>query len=150
MRCPYCSYEKDRVVDSREGKTGDVVRRRRECLSCRKRFTTYERAENIPFTVVKKDGTRELFEPVKLRDGLLKACENRGVPSHQLDRIIEVVEQRFNASPERELTSREIGQCILDQLRETDKIAYLRFASAHLDFQDVKAFADLVDQLGHG
>ena len=150
MRCPYCSHEKDRVVDSREGKTGDVVRRRRECLSCRRRFTTYERAEDIPFTVVKKDGTREQFDPLKLRDGLLKACEKRGVPSHHLDHIIEVVEQKFNEPPGRELTSEEIGQCILDQLRQTDKIAYLRFASVHLDFQDLKAFTDLVDQLGHG
>jgi len=149
MRCPYCSHEKDRVVDSREGKTGDVVRRRRECLSCKRRFTTYERAEQIPFTVLKKDGTREQFDPERLRDGLLKACGKRGLPAHQLDRIIEMVEQRFNEPPERELTSSEIGRCILDHLRETDKIAYLRFASVHLDFQDVGAFADLVDQLGH-
>ncbi|MCH8819520.1 MAG: transcriptional repressor NrdR [Acidobacteria bacterium] len=147
MRCPFCDHEKDRVVDSREAKEGNVIRRRRECLGCKRRFTTYERIEDIPFIVVKKGGVRERFDRSKLRLGLLKACEKRPVPAHDLEEIVETLEQRFLETPDRELTSREIGEYVMESLKTIDKVAYVRFASVYQEFKDLREFMAKINQI---
>ena len=147
MRCPFCDYQKDRVVDSREGKEGNVIRRRRECLSCKHRFTTYERMEDIPYMVVKKGGRRERFDRSKLAQGLLRACEKRSVAAHQLEELVEVVEKRFLETPDRELTSQEIGEYVMGRLKEIDKVAYVRFASVYLEFEDIREFTKEINQI---
>ncbi len=147
MRCPFCDLGKDRVVDSRETKEGNVIRRRRECLSCKRRFTTYERIEDIPFIVVKKGGLRERFDRSKLRSGLLKACEKRSVPTRDLENIVETLEQRFLETPDRELTSQEIGEYVMDCLKQIDKVAYVRFASVYQEFEDLREFITKIDQV---
>ena len=147
MRCPFCDHEKDRVVDSRETKEGNVIRRRRECLSCKRRFTTYERIEKISFIVVKKGGVRELFDRSKLRLGLLKACEKRPVPAHDLEEIVETLEQRFLETPDRELTSQEIGEYVMESLKTIDKVAYVRFASVYQEFRDLREFMAKINQI---
>ena len=140
MNCPFCGHKQDRVVDSREGKEGDVVRRRRECLACERRFTTYERIDEIPYMVVKKDGRREKFDRQKVLAGLLKACEKRPVAMGRLAEIVDEMEARVVESPEREISTTEIGEFLMEKLRSLDKIAYVRFASVYRDFQDEEAF----------
>ncbi len=147
MRCPFCDHQKDRVVDSREGKEGNVIRRRRECLGCKHRFTTYERMEDIPYMVVKKGGRRERFDRSKLAQGLLRACEKRSVAAHQLEELVEAVEKRFLETPNRELTSQEIGEYVMGRLKEIDKVGYLRFASVYLEFEDVREFSKEINQI---
>ena len=147
MRCPFCDHEKDRVVNSREAKKGNVIRRRRECLGCKRRFTTYERIEDIPFIVVKKGGVRERFDRSKLRLGLLKACEKRPVPAHDLEEIVETLEQRFLETPDRELTSQEIGEYVMESLKTIDKVAYVRFASVYQEFKDLREFMAKINQI---
>ncbi len=147
MRCPFCDHEKDRVVDSREAKEGNVIRRRRECLGCKRHFTTYERIEDIPFIVVKKGGVRERFDRSKLRFGLSKACEKRPVPAGDLEEIVETLEQRFLESPDRELTSREIGEYAMECLKKMDKVAYVRFASVYQEFKDLRDFMTKINQV---
>ncbi len=147
MRCPFCDYQKDRVVDSREGKEGNVIRRRRECLGCKHRFTTYERMEDIPYMVVKKAGRREKFDRSKLAQGLLRACEKRSVSAHQLEELVEAVEKRFLETPDRELTSQAIGEYVMGRLKEIDKVAYVRFASVYLEFEDVREFTKEINQI---
>lgn len=147
MRCPYCHSAKDRVVDSREGKEGNVIRRRRECLGCGRRYTSYERIEEIPYMVVKKGGRRERFDRSKVLAGLLKACEKRPVSMRQLEQIVEEIEQRLMESQEREMTSEEIGQYLMERLKQIDKVAYVRFASVYLDFKDVQEFTEEIDHL---
>jgi transcriptional repressor NrdR len=146
MTCPFCGFLEDKVIDSRESKEGDSIRRRRQCLKCERRFTTYERIDEIPYMVVKKDGRREKFERQKVLQGLLKACEKRPVSMGRLAQIVDLVESRLADNPERELTTTEIGELLMDQLRGLDKIAYVRFASVYRDFQDVEAFlSELTD-----
>lgn len=140
MICPFCNHLQDRVVDSRESKEGDVVRRRRECLSCNRRFTTYERIDEIPYMVIKKDGRREKFDRQKVLAGLLKACEKRPVAMGRLAEIVNDVESRLMDSAERELSTTDIGELLMDRLRILDKVAYVRFASVYRDFQDEEAF----------
>jgi transcriptional repressor NrdR len=140
MTCPFCAHKQDRVIDSRESKEGDVIRRRRECLKCSRRFTTYERSDEIPFMVVKRDGRREKFDRQKILEGLLKACEKRPVPMPKLAEIIDEVESKLSDHPEREIPTTEIGELLMERLRNLDKIAYVRFASVYRDFQDVEAF----------
>jgi len=140
MKCPYCNHVMDRVVDSREAKEGHVIRRRRECLGCHKRFTSYERIEEIPYMVVKKDGRREPFSREKLTGGLLKAVEKRPVPPTKLDEIVDEIEGLLQESTERELETRVIGERVMDRLRELDKIAYVRFASVYRQFGDLDSF----------
>jgi transcriptional repressor NrdR len=140
MTCPFCNHKQDRVIDSRESKEGDLIRRRRECLKCHRRFTTYERSDEIPYMVVKRDGRREKFERQKVLDGLLKACEKRPVPMAKLAALVDEVESRLGENPDRELSTREIGELLMSRLRALDKIAYVRFASVYRDFQDVEAF----------
>src|SRR6266699_1286122 len=140
MKCPFCNHLHDKVVDSRESKEGDAIRRRRECLECERRFTTYERIDEVPYMVVKKDGRREKFDRQKVLSGLLKACEKRPVPMGKLAEVVDVVEARLADSPDREITTTEIGEMLMESLRGLDKIAYVRFASVYRDFQDVEAF----------
>lgn len=140
MRCPYCSHLDDKVVDSREGKAGDLIRRRRECLKCGKRFTTYERIDEIPYMVIKKDGRREKFERHKILQGLLRACEKRPVPTAKLEALVDEAERFVNEASDREKTTSEIGELLMSRLRKLDKVAYVRFASVYLDFKDVKEF----------
>ena len=140
MKCPFCSHVHDKVVDSRESRVGDVVRRRRQCLKCSRRFTTYERIDEIPYMVIKKDGRRERFDRSKVLAGLLRACEKRPVPVQKLEALVDEVEQFVADARDRERRSREIGELIMQRLRKLDKVAYVRFASVYLDFKDVKDF----------
>lgn len=140
MTCPFCGHRQDRVIDSRESREGDVIRRRRECLKCERRFTTYERSDEIPYMVVKRDGRREKFDRQKVLEGLLKACEKRPVPMSRLAEIVDEVETRLADSADREIATSQIGEMLMERLRPLDKIAYVRFASVYRDFQDVEAF----------
>ena len=140
MKCPFCAHVDDKVIDSREGRNGDTIRRRRECLKCSRRFTTYERIDEIPYMVIKKDGRRERFERQKILQGLLKACEKRPVPTPKLEAIVDEVEGVVQEATERELTTTEIGEMIMQQLKKLDKVAYVRFASVYMDFKDVQEF----------
>ncbi|MHB8736034.1 MAG: transcriptional regulator NrdR [Terriglobales bacterium] len=142
MRCPFCGHPEDKVVDSRESKEGEAIRRRRECLVCEKRFTTYERIDEIPYMVVKKDGRREKFDRQKVLTGLLHACEKRPVSMGQLETLVNAVEGLVVDSAEREVNTRDVGQLIMERLRTLDKVAYVRFASVYMDFKDVKEFMD--------
>jgi transcriptional repressor NrdR len=140
VKCPFCANIDDKVIDSREGRVGDTIRRRRECLKCGRRFTTYERIDEIPYMVIKKDGRRERFERQKILQGLLKACEKRPVPTPKLEAIVDEIEGVVQESTERELTTTEIGEMIMRGLKKLDKVAYVRFASVYMDFKDVQEF----------
>jgi transcriptional repressor NrdR len=142
MKCPYCGHLGDKVVDSREGKEGEVIRRRRECLDCGKRFTSYERIDEIPYMVVKKDGTRERFDRQKLVQGLLKACEKRPVSVAALEGIADRVEATLQDRPEKEIATADIGSFVMEELRKLDKVAYVRFASVYKHFRDIGEFWD--------
>ena len=140
MNCPFCGHREDKVIDSRESKEGAIIRRRRECLGCVRRFTTYERIDEIPYMVIKKDGRREKFDRQKVMNGLLRACEKRPIGMSKLADIIDLVESRLAETPDRELSTTEVGEMLMDRLVALDKIAYVRFASVYRDFQDVEAF----------
>src|SRR5579859_4537558 len=140
MTCPFCGFREDKVIDSRESKEGDSVRRRRQCLSCERRFTTYERCDEVPYMVIKKDGRRETFDRQKVLNGLLRACEKRPISIGQLAELVDGVESLLIENPEREISTILIGEQIMDRLRGLDKIAYVRFASVYRDFQDVEEF----------
>jgi len=144
VKCPFCSHPGERVVDSREGKEGEVVRRRRECLSCHRRFTTYERIEEIHFMVVKKDGRREPFDRHKILSGLAKATQKRPVGPAQLESIVDEIEARLSESQERELSTTEVGEVVMKRLYELDEVAYVRFASVYRQFKDVSQFVEEV------
>ena len=147
MKCPFCGFENDKVVDSRESKEGESIRRRRECLKCEKRFTTYERIDEIPYMVVKKDGRREKFERQKVLSGLLRACEKRPVSMSKLEQIVNDAESFVIDSAERERTTSQLGELIMNRLRRLDKVAYVRFASVYLDFKDVGEFMSELKEL---
>ena len=140
MKCPFCAFADDKVIDSREGRAGDVIRRRRECLKCKRRFTTYERIDEIPYMVIKKDGRRERFDRQKILQGLLKSCEKRPVATPKLEGLVDDVERFVHDAPERERTTQEVGELLMMRLKKLDKVAYVRFASVYLDFKDVKEF----------
>ena len=142
MRCPFCGDVKDRVVDSREGRGGDTIRRRRECLACRKRFTSYERIEDIPFMVVKRDGKREIFDRTKLLGGLIKSVEKRPVSMAALEDIVSDVVSLIHDSVNRELETERIGAVVMNALRDLDQVAYVRFASVYRRFEDVSEFME--------
>ncbi|MFM8440872.1 MAG: transcriptional regulator NrdR [Acidobacteriota bacterium] len=142
MRCPFCSHLEDKVVDSREAKDGDSIRRRRECLECGRRFTSYERIDEIPYMVMKKDGRRETFERNKIMAGLLRACEKRPISAAQLEAIVDEVEKHVMDSSDRELPTTDVGKIIMKRLKTLDKVAYVRFASVYLEFEDVSEFMD--------
>ena len=148
MKCPYCGHLGDKVVDSRESKEGEVIRRRRECLGCSKRFTSYERIDEIPYMVVKKDGTRERFDRQKLVGGLLKACEKRPVSVAALEGVADRVESSLQERPEKEIATAEIGAFVMEELKKLDKVAYVRFASVYRHFRDISEFmSELKDLL---
>jgi len=140
VKCPYCDRVKDKVVDSREARDGAVIRRRRECLLCGRRFTSYERIEEVPYMVVKKDGEREIFSPEKLRAGLLKAVHKRPVAPKQVENIVAEVETLLQEITDREIETRAIGELVMERLRELDKVAYVRFASVYRKFEDIDEF----------
>ncbi len=140
MKCPFCGHREDKVIDSRESKEGDSIRRRRECLACGRRFTTYERCDEVPYMVIKKDGRREKFDRQKVLNGLLRACEKRPVSMGRLAGLVDDIESTVVESPERELATTLIGERLMERLRGIDKIAYVRFASVYRDFQDVEEF----------
>lgn len=147
MRCPFCAHLEDKVVDSRESKDGDSIRRRRECLQCARRFTSYERIDEIPYMVVKKDGKREHFYRDKLIAGLLKAAEKRPISTTQLEAIADEVEKFVQDAPDREFSTTDIGKLIMRRLKTLDKVAYVRFASVYLEFADVSEFLTELKQL---
>jgi transcriptional repressor NrdR len=147
MRCPFCSENHDRVVDSRESRDGATIRRRRECLSCGRRFTSYEQIEDIPYMVVKHDGTREEFSRKKLLGGLLKACEKRPIALMQLEGIVDQAESMLNEREDREISTREIGAFVMERLKVLDQVAYVRFASVYRRFEDIDSFMDVVKSL---
>ncbi len=140
MKCPFCSHLDDKVIDSREGRAGDLIRRRRECLKCARRFTTYERIDEIPYMVIKKDGRRERFDRQKILQGLLKACEKRPVATAKVEAIVDETERFVLESPDRERSTTEVGALLMQRLKKLDKVAYVRFASVYSDFKDVKEF----------
>jgi transcriptional repressor NrdR len=140
MKCPFCNHIEDKVVDSRESREGDAIRRRRQCLGCERRFTTYERIDEVPYMVIKKDGRREKFDRQKVLAGLLKACEKRPISMGRLAELVDQVEAKVTDSADREISTIEIGEMLMDTLRDLDKIAYVRFASVYRDFQDEQAF----------
>ena len=147
MRCPFCAHLEDKVVDSRESKDGDSIRRRRECLQCARRFTSYERIDEIPYMVVKKDGKREHFYRDKLIAGLLKAAEKRPISTTQLEAIADEVEKFVQVAPDMEFSTTDIGKLIMRRLKTLDKVAYVRFASVYLEFADVSEFLTELKQL---
>jgi len=149
MRCPFCSKNNDRVVDSRESRDGVTIRRRRECLDCRRRFTSYEQIEDIPYMVVKSDGRREPWNHAKLMMGLRKACEKRPIPANALEEVAEVIETKLHQREEREVDTREVGAMVMDALRQLDSVAFVRFASVYRRFEDVGAFVEEVRSLLH-
>jgi transcriptional repressor NrdR len=147
VKCPFCGHPEDKVVDSREGKEGRVVRRRRECLSCSRRFTTYERVDEVPFMVVKKDGRREAFDRNKLLTGLVKACEKRPVPINALEEVVDEIENLLQESQEKELPAAQIGEKLMERLKVLDQVAYVRFASVYRQFGDLNAFMEELNRL---
>lgn len=150
MKCPFCGFAQDRVVDSRESKEADSIRRRRECEGCGKRFTTYERIDEIPYMVVKKDGRRERFDRQKLLNGLLQACQKRPVPAVKMEQMVDEAEALVVESAERERSTVAIGELIMERLKEIDTVAYIRFASVYRDFKDVNEFKTELEELLSG
>lgn len=147
MKCPFCEYEESKVIDSRPTDEGEAIRRRRECLSCGKRFTTYEKIENIPLMVVKKDGSRQMFDRVKLLNGIMRACEKRPVPTGDMERIVNDIETATQNFLEREISSQKIGEMVMERLQKIDEVAYVRFASVYRQFKDINTFVEEVNKL---
>ncbi len=147
MRCMFCNHLESRVVDSRPTEDGWAIRRRRECIKCNKRFTTYEKIENPMILVVKKDGQRQHFDSAKVRSGLIKACEKRPVSAKDIDKIVSDVEKMVYNSLDQEITSHQIGEMVMDRLRELDQVAYVRFASVYRQFRDINSFRDELSKL---
>lgn len=140
MKCPFCAHLEDKVVDSRESREGDVIRRRRECLKCERRFTSYERIDEIPYMVVKKDGRREPFDRDKVMTGIMKACEKRPISMARIEALVNSIEKYVQDSKDRERSTDKIGEMIMRKLKDLDKVAYVRFASVYLEFKDVTEF----------
>ena len=147
MKCPYCGYSESKVIDSRPADEGSSIRRRRECLSCAKRFTTYETVESLPMVVVKKDGSRQSFERGKVLSGMIRACEKRPVPLAELEKIAGEIEQDLQNSMEREISTTDIGEKVMDRLRNVDQVAYVRFASVYRQFKDIDTFMAELNKL---
>ena len=147
MKCPFCGYEESKVIDSRPTDEGERIRRRRECLNCAKRFTTYEMIESLPIIVIKKDGSRETFDRQKLLTGMLRACEKRPVSIETLDRVISEIETVIQNSLDREVSSDKIGELVMEKLKDIDEVAYVRFASVYRQFKDINTFMDELNKL---
>ncbi len=144
MKCPYCGHQSDKVVDSRESKEGNVIRRRRQCIDCKKRFTSYERIDQIPYMLVKKDARRERFDRQKVLNGLLKACEKRPVSVRELENIVDEVEQTLHESANKEVAASQVGEFVMAELKALDQVAYVRFASVYRDFKDAHEFVETI------
>ena len=147
MKCPYCGYSGSKVIDSRPADENSSIRRRRECLSCGKRFTTYETVESLPMVVVKKDGSRQSFDRRKVLGGMIRACEKRPVPLAELEKIAEEIEQDLQNSMEREISTEAIGEKVMERLRNVDQVAYVRFASVYRQFKDIDTFMTELNKL---
>ncbi len=147
MRCPFCGHKTDKVVDSRESEDGAVIRRRRECMGCGKRFTTYEHIEDVPLFVVKRDGRREIFDRNKILNGIIKACEKRPVSIEQIEKLVDFIEKDIRAGYDTEIQAEEIGEKVMDGLSKLDDVAYVRFASVYRQFKDVREFMKELEQL---
>jgi len=147
MRCPFCGYAESKVIDSRPAEEGATIRRRRECLACQKRFTTYEIMERLPLVVVKRDGSRQTFDKIKVMNGMLRACEKRPVSIQALEKIADEIEQELQNSLEREVTTTEIGEMVMSKLKDIDEVAYVRFASVYRQFKDVNTFFEELSKL---
>ena len=147
MKCPYCSFVEDKVIDSRPTDEGSAIRRRRECSSCLKRFTTYEKVESLPLMVIKKDKTRQSFDREKLLNGLLRACEKRPVSINDLEKLVEEIESQIYNSLQREITTADIGEMVMQRLKNMDEVAYVRFASVYRQFRDINTFMDELRKL---
>lgn len=147
MKCPYCSYEESKVIDSRSADDGERIRRRRECLRCGKRFTTHEVIETVPIIVVKRDKSREFFDRNKLTGGILRACEKRPVSIEQIENMVNDIEAQLQSSLDREITSKQIGELAMDQLKNIDEVSYVRFASVYRQFKDINTFMDELNKL---
>ena len=150
MKCPYCGYRESRVVDSRPADEGSSIRRRRECLACEKRFTTYETMESLPMVVIKKDGSRQSFDRSKVLGSMLRACEKRTVSMADLERMTDEIEQNLQNNLEREIPTEMVGEQVMDKLRDADEVAYVRFASVYRQFKDLKAFTTELERLMAG
>jgi transcriptional repressor NrdR len=142
MKCPYCGFIEDKVIDSRPTDESSAIRRRRECSKCLKRFTTYEKVESLPLMVIKKDKTREVFDREKILNGMLRACEKRPVSINDLEKLVDEIESQIQNSLQREITSRDIGELVMNKLKNLDEVAYVRFASVYRQFKDINTFMD--------
>lgn len=147
MKCPYCSFEESKVIDSRSADDGERIRRRRECLKCGKRFTTHEVIETVPLIVVKRDKSREVFDRNKLTAGILRACEKRPVSIEQIDNIVDSIEAKLQSSVDREVTSMKIGELAMEQIKDIDEVSYVRFASVYRQFKDINTFMEELNKL---
>ena len=147
MKCPFCGYTESRVIDSRTAEEGATIRRRRECLACQKRFTTYEIIERLPLVVIKRDGSRQTFDKVKLINGMVRACEKRPVALSSLEQIADDIEQELQSALEREISTTEIGEMVMDRLKDVDEVAYVRFASVYRSFKDINTFMEELTKL---
>ena len=147
MKCPFCFYEESKVIDSRPTDEGERIRRRRECLKCGKRFTTYEKVETIPLTVIKKDQNRESYKRSKIQDGVLRACYKRPIPIERVEEMIDSIEGDIFRSEDREISSTKIGEIVMEHLKDLDAVAYVRFASVYREFKDVSTFMDELKKL---
>ncbi len=147
MKCPFCGYTESKVIDSRPAEEGATIRRRRECMACQKRFTTYEIIERMPLIVVKRDGSRQSFDKMKLINGMVRACEKRPVPLSALEKIADDIEQELQSNLEREINTVEIGEMVMNRLKDTDEVAYVRFASVYRSFKDINTFMEELSKL---
>lgn len=147
MKCPYCGYNESKVIDSRSAEEGSSIRRRRECLHCQQRFTTYEIIERLPLVVIKRDGSRQSFDKNKLVSSMLKSCEKRSVKLEQLEEIADSIEQNLQSDLDREVSTSVIGEMVMERLKELDEVAYVRFASVYRQFKDVQTFLDELTKL---
>ena len=147
MKCPFCCFTDSKVIDSRPAEEGATIRRRRECLACQKRFTTYEVIERLPLVVVKRDGSRQSFDKVKLINGMVRACEKRPVALQTLEKIADEIEQELQSNLEREISTVEIGEMVMNRLKDVDEVAYVRFASVYRSFKDINTFMEELSKL---
>jgi len=142
VRCPFCSYEESKVIDSRPAENGTIVRRRRECIECKRRFTTYEKLESVPLVVIKKSGDRQTYDRNKILSGILKACEKRPISADTIEGLLDIIEYKILTTYDKEIQSKDIGEIVIEELKKIDEIAYVRFASVYRQFKDINTFMD--------
>ncbi len=142
MRCPFCNYEESKVIDSRPAENGTIVRRRRECIECKRRFTTYEKLESVPLVVIKKSGDRQTYDRNKILSGILKACEKRPISADTIENLLDIIEYKILTTYDKEVQSKDIGEIVIEELKKIDEIAYVRFASVYRQFKDINTFMD--------